>query len=111
VATTARLAAEEYGLGVRDGVIVLAPEVDEAKLFLAEARKAAGLLPASYSVPTVEALARILAQVERTGSPDSVLRDVESLIQGLARAMQVTIDEVPAEARRSTGASAPRATV
>lgn len=98
VATTARLAAEEYGLGVRGGVVVLAPEVDEAKLFLAEARKAAGLLPAGHSVPTVEALARIIAQVEQTGSPDSVQRDVEALVQGLARAMQVTIDEVPAAA-------------
>ncbi len=98
VATTARLAAEEYGLGVRGGVVVLAPEVDEAKLFLAEARKAAGLLPVGHSAPTVEALARIIAQVEQTGSPDSVQRDVEALVQGLARAMHVTLDEVPAAA-------------
>ena len=46
VAATVRLAAEEYALGVKDGKIVLAPEVDEAKLFLAEAKKAAALLPA-----------------------------------------------------------------
>ncbi len=98
VATTARLAAEEYGLGVRDGVVVLAPEVDEAKLFLAEARKAAESLPSLHSGPTVDVLSRIIALVERTGSPDSVQREVETLVQGLAQAMQVTIDEVPVTA-------------
>ena len=96
VATTARLAAEEYGLGVKDGKIVLAPEVDEAKLFLAEAKKAAALLPAGRAASAVAALGRIVSRVEQTGSADSVRRDVEVLVQALAREMGVALDEIPA---------------
>jgi len=98
VATTARLAAEEYGLGVKDGKIVLAPEVDEAKLFLAEAKRVAAQLPPGRAGSAVAALELVLARVERTGSPDSVLQDVETLVQGLAREMGVVLDEIPSAA-------------
>ena len=45
VAATAALAAQEYRVGIRDGKVIAAAEVAEAKLFLTEARRAALLLP------------------------------------------------------------------
>lgn len=98
VAATARLAAEEYGLGVKDGKIVLAPEVSEAKLFLAEAAKAAALLPADRASGAVAALGLVAARVDRTESPDSVQGAVEALVERLAREMGVVLDEIPAVA-------------
>ena len=98
VAATVRLAAEEYALGVKDGKIVLAPEVGEAKLFLAEAKKAAALLPAGRASSATAAINLGIARVEQTGSPDSIRAEVEALVQGLAREMGVTLDEIPATA-------------
>jgi hypothetical protein len=46
VAATAQLAAQEYRLGVDGGRIVARAEVEEARLFLSEARRSAGALPA-----------------------------------------------------------------
>ena len=95
VATTARLAAEEYDLGVRDGKVVQAPEVEEAKLFLADAIRTAAMLPTGRASQAMAALGLVLSRVERTGVPDSVRGEVEALVQDLARGMGVTLDEVP----------------
>ena len=46
VAATAQLAAQEYRVGVVDGRVVAKAEVEEATLFLQEARRSAALLPA-----------------------------------------------------------------
>lgn len=114
VANTARLAAEEYRLGVQDGKVVLEPEVEEARLFLAEARRAAEGLPASWAGTAVQTLDQVLALVAATGPPDSVTAQVERLVTGLARALAVELDEIPehapslargAEIYRSTCAS------
>jgi high-affinity iron transporter len=98
LATTARLAAEEYRLGVRDGKVVLEPEVEEARLFLGEARSAAGRLPAAWAAPTAAELSRLLELVERTGSPDSVAAGVERVVTALAQAFSVELDEIPEHA-------------
>src|SRR5512132_573940 len=45
VAATAQLAAQEYRIGVVDGRVVAPAEVEEASLFLQEARRSAALLP------------------------------------------------------------------
>ncbi len=97
VATTARLAAEEYGLGVRGGKVLLAAEVDEAKLFLAEAKKAAMQLPAGRAPGAVAALDSLIGQVERIDAPDSILAGVDRLVERLAHDMHVTLDEIPAQ--------------
>lgn len=96
VATTARLAAEEYRLGVQDGKIVLAPEVEEARLFFGEARKAAASLPASHAAAVSRELDLLIAMVERVAAPDSLLERVDALIGGVARDLAVTLDELPA---------------
>ena len=95
VATTAQLAAEEYGLGVKDGKVVLRTEVDEARLFLGEARKAAAGLPALVGPGVVADLGRLIQMVDRAAPPDSLEAAVQRLVDGLARSLGVTVDEFP----------------
>jgi high-affinity iron transporter len=95
VATTARLAAQEYGLGVSGGTVVLAPEVEEARLFLLEASRAAERLPARHAERTRAALAKLQALVAAVAEPDSVSRLVESMVAELGRALGVELDEIP----------------
>ena len=102
VATTARLAAEEFGLGVKDGKVVLRAEVDEARLFLGEARKAAASLPPAVASSAVAELGRIIEMVDRIGSPDSLNAVVGRFVDGLARSLGVAIDEFPREAPSPT---------
>jgi high-affinity iron transporter len=98
VATTSRLAAEEYRLGVKGGRVVLAPEVEEAKLFLAEAQAAAGKLPPKQAGPVMTELTALIAMVSRVGPPDSIANRVELLVTALARELAVVLDELPASA-------------
>lgn len=98
VATTARLAAEEYRLGVRDGKVILEPEVEEARLFLTEARRAAAGLPEVWAGRAAAALEQLLTLVAATGSPDSLTAGVEELVTGLARDLSVELDEIPDQA-------------
>lgn len=98
VATSAKLAAEEYGLGVKDGKIVLAPEVEEARLFLSEARKAAAGLPAAFGTQAVADLGRLLGMVDQVAAPDSLHAAVDRLVTGLSHAMKVSLDEFPTAA-------------
>ncbi|MEZ4458040.1 MAG: FTR1 family protein, partial [Gemmatimonadales bacterium] len=95
LATTARLAAEEYRLGVKNGQVVLEPEVEEARLFLGEAAKAAGALPAGFATSSVRDLNAIIALVNRLAEPDSVRSAVERLVGTLAAGLAVSLDETP----------------
>jgi high-affinity iron transporter len=96
IAATAALAAQEYSLGVKDGRVVLAPEVDEARLFLTEARRTAGLLPLEGGREATEALDRLLAMVARTAPPDSVTALARAISTSLATRFNVSLDEIPA---------------
>jgi len=98
IAATTALAAQEYSLGVRDGRVVLAPEVDEARLFLTEARRTAGLLPLEASRETITELDRLLAMVGRTAPPDSVTLLARSVSNSLAARFNVSLDEIPLRA-------------
>jgi high-affinity iron transporter len=97
VATTARLAAEEYRLGVSGGKVVLAPEVEEADLFFKEARRTAATLPAPQAAVVVEALDRLIGMVGRIAEPDSVRGLVERTVTQLSRELGVGLDETLAE--------------
>ena len=98
VAATAALGAQEYRNGVAGGKIVAQAEVDEAKLFLAESRRAAELLPAPGSRDVVIAVERIQGLVGRTASPDSVDAAVRALATSLESAWHVSLEEIPAVA-------------
>jgi hypothetical protein len=52
IAATAALAAQEYRSGVRDGKVIAQAEVEEAQLFLTEARRTAARLPLEVSKST-----------------------------------------------------------
>src|SRR3990172_5633112 len=87
----------ESRLGVRGGRVIAEPEVEEARLFLAEARRNALRLPAGHAEQATAALDRLVAMVERVADPDSVERGVAQLVEGLARDLDITLDEVPVE--------------
>lgn len=97
IASTMTLAAQEYRLGVADGQIVLAPEVEEAVLFLEEARRNAGQLPPVAGQPIIEGIGELLVQVERVAPPELVSARVTELLTQLARTLGVSLEDVPAQ--------------
>ena len=95
IAATARLAAQEYRLGVQNGKVVLPAEVEEAQLFLTEARRTAGLLPPDISRSVTRDIEAILALVARLAPGDTVAARVSALSTGLAEQLGVSLDEFP----------------
>jgi high-affinity iron transporter len=97
IAASAQLAAQEYRVGVVDGRVVAPAEVEEAALFLKEARRSAALLPAALSASAtgeIDALARLVAH---TAPPDSLDAHVRLLTDDLTRRLGITLDELPAQ--------------
>jgi len=97
VASTMTLAAQEYRLGVANGQIVLAPEVEEAVLFLQEARRTAGLLPAIAGQPIIDGIAELLVQLEAVAPPEAVSARVTQLLDQLASTLGISLEDVPAQ--------------
>jgi high-affinity iron transporter len=97
VAATSQLAAQEYRAGVVDGRVVAKAEVEEARLFLQEARRSAALLPAEAGKAATADIDALLRLVGSTAPPDSLDAHVRSLTDGLARRLGVTLDELPAQ--------------
>ena len=95
IAATIQLAAQEYALGVRDGKVVAPAEVDEARLFLTEAGKTAGRLPAPGSADVKAGISRMLALVLATAPADSVAGAAHAVIAGLGSRYQIALDDVP----------------
>ena len=99
IAGSALLAAQEYGLGFDvGGRVVATAEIEEARLFLTEAIRAAAGLPSGDADAVSKELNHALAIVERAGSPDSVAAIVDALVQELSARYQVDVEEVPATA-------------
>lgn len=98
IATTVQLAAQEYRVGVQGGRVIAPAEVEEATLFLAEARRTAERLPPESAAPTVLAIDALIAAVGRTADPDSVALGARALTAGLADRYHVDADQVPGAA-------------
>jgi high-affinity iron transporter len=96
VAATAQLAAQEYRAGVVDGRVVAKAEVEEATLFLQEARRSAALLKADAGPAATADIDALLHLVSATAPPDSLDARVRALNEGLVRRLGVTLDELPA---------------
>ena len=96
VAATATLAAQEYRIGVVDGRVVARAEVEEARLFLEEARRSASGLPSDSATNPVATLDSLLALVKRLAPPDTLEARVRALAAGLAHRYGVSLDELPA---------------
>lgn len=95
IATTAQLAAQEYGLGVVGGRVVAQAEVDEARLFLHEARKSAAGLPGDAAPAAAASLDSMLRLVAALAPPESVSVRARALADGMAASFGVTLDELP----------------
>lgn len=95
IAASAELAAQEYRIGVVDGQIVAPAEVDEARLFLTEARRTAALLPSKAVDRAIEEIDRALSLVTSTGLPDSVDAAVRRLTDHLSSSLNVVLVEIP----------------
>jgi high-affinity iron transporter len=98
VATTAQLAAQEYRVGVQDGRVVAKAEVDEAKLFLAEARRSAELLSADAGAEAIRQIDGLAGLVDATANPDTLDARVRALTGSLATRLGVALEDIPAEA-------------
>ncbi len=98
LASTATLAAQEYGLGVSNGRIVLAAEVEEARLFLVEARRSAALLPPEWSQPAIKEIDELIALVGRVAPPEQVASRVRRLTTTLSAGLGVSLEEIPERA-------------
>jgi high-affinity iron transporter len=97
LAATAQLAAQEYRIGIRDGRVVSQAEVDEARLFLRESRRSAGLLPVEVRSSTLRELDSLVLMVERIASPDSVDARVRGLASVLSHRFGIALDEIPVQ--------------
>src|SRR5688572_17125245 len=95
VVATAQLASQEYRIGVVNGRVVAAAEVEEARLFLAEARRSAASLPAGLADSAAAELDRLIGLVTSTASPDSVDAGVRRLTSGLEARLGVSLEDVP----------------
>jgi high-affinity iron transporter len=98
VAATAQLASQEYRIGVVNGRVVAPAEVEEARLFLAEARRSAASLPGALADSAAWELDRLIGLVMSTASPDSLDAGVRRLTSGLETRLGVSLEEVPAAA-------------
>src|SRR6266705_3482816 len=98
IAATAQLAAQEYRVGVVDGRVVAKSEVEEANMFLQEARRSAALLTSDSVRPALAQIDSLIQLVKRTSPPDTLDARVRALASGLSQRFGVSLDELPAEA-------------
>jgi high-affinity iron transporter len=95
LAATAQLASQEYGLGIVDGPVVAPAEVEEARLFLEEAKRSAAQLPPEWSAAAIREIDTILALVQRHAAPAEVTSRVRRLTTTLSTGLGVSLDEIP----------------
>ena len=96
-AATAQLAAQEYRVGVVDGRVVAQAEVEEARLFLQEARRSAASLPPGRGTRRPATSTRCSRWSRRSRRPTrSTARSARSA-GGARRRLGVTLDELPAK--------------
>ncbi len=96
IAATTALAAQEYREGVKDGKVIARAEVEEAELFLTEARRTAAGLPLDVSkYHRSHELDRILGMVRQTAEPDSIDIRVRQLTATLSQKLGVSLEEIP----------------
>jgi high-affinity iron transporter len=100
VVAAASLAAQEYGLGVSaEGGRLTAPaEVEEARLFIDQARHDVALLPAAARAAADSLFARISRSIDQLAPPAGVRRDADALIEVVTAAAGGALEPVPSRA-------------
>jgi high-affinity iron transporter len=95
IATVSAIAVDEYALGVANGRVISAAELEEARLFLGEAVKLAGGLPPATQAEALATLERLREGAERLDDPASLRAAVDSLRTLLAAGLGITLDPLP----------------
>ncbi len=95
VAATTQLAAQEYRIGVAGGRVIAPQEVEEAALFLKEARRSASTLGTAAATATAQ-IDTLIALVASTAAPDLIEARVKALATDLSSRFGVALDEPPA---------------
>jgi high-affinity iron transporter len=98
IAATVHLAAQEYALAFVGGRLVQPEEVSEAKAFVAEARRAAPMLPSALEARAVRDLTRLAALIDAGTPPDSVAAHAAAFARWLGGRLDLGRDERPARA-------------
>ena len=98
IADVAAIAVAEYGAGVVDGTVVREEELDEARLFLAEARRLAADLAPAVGDAALAHLDRLVAGVETLAAESAVLEALDALRAELAAAVGADLDAYPSTA-------------
>jgi high-affinity iron transporter len=83
---------------VSGGRVVAEPEVNEARLFLSEARRNADRIPGPASDRARGALDRLDSLVAHVADPDSVARQAADLVAALGEGLHLVLDEIPPSA-------------
>ena len=97
VVAAASLAAMEYGIGVtpEGGRLVAPAEVEEARLFIDQARHDVPFLPAAARGAADSLFGKITAGFDRLAAPVSIRRDADALITAVTRAAGGALEPAP----------------
>ena len=95
LAATVQLAAQEYRLGVSSGRVMAQAEINEARLFLSEARRNVARIPEPASSRARVALDRLDSLVAHIAEPDSVAKHAADLVTALGDELHLVLDEIP----------------
>jgi high-affinity iron transporter len=97
IATVGAIAVDEYALGVAGGQVVSAAELEEARLFLAEATRLAQELPDAVRAAAGAWLDRLRLGADRLDDPAVLEADVDSLRAQLAAGLGISLDPPPGQ--------------
>jgi high-affinity iron transporter len=95
IATVSAIAVEEYALGVANGHVISAAELEEARLFLAEAAKLADGLPPTVQAAAKARLERLRAAADRLDDAVALHAAVDTLRTLLAAGLGISLDPPP----------------
>lgn len=98
LAAVVSIAVEEYALGVSDGRVVSAAELDEARLFLDEARRLAAVLPADLVPDASRWLDSLITLAERLEDAEALAVVRDALRGRLADGLAISLDPLPSRA-------------
>lgn len=96
IVATLQLAAQEYRLAWVDGALTNMAEYEEARLFVAEARRSAALLGPPLWRDVDAQLARLESRLAARMSPDSLAAAATAMERHLTAQLGVSLDERPA---------------
>lgn len=96
VVATVHLAAQEYALAWEGGALARREEADEAKLFIAEAQRAAPALPAELAGEATRELGTIERMLAAAVPADSVAGHASALERRIEATLGAAADERPA---------------